>query len=78
MNLREFRQTSGRSFVNTTNDWGFGGYVGILYNKGEYEYLDAKFQYRHSNPTKYERYYIGGEEVSRRVFIESIKVANLK
>jgi len=78
MNLREFRQTSGRSFVNTINDWGYNGYIGIMYSKGKYQYLDAMFHHRFEEPSKYEKYYIGGEEVSRRVFIESIKVANLK
>lgn len=73
MTLQEFKKEATIESVNTTNGWGFGGYYGKKYTLGDLSFCDAKWSYRHTGTSKYDRYYNGSEELTRKEFLSLIE-----
>jgi len=72
MNLKEFKQVAEPHHSNTTNGWGFQGWVGTTYIlKYDGEYLEAnvgKWYYRHLKPDVFETFFIKDTKVTKKEF----------
>lgn len=74
MTLQEFKNIASQEKINTNNDWGFGGKIGVKYTLGNMTYFKGKFCYRHTGTSDATKYQINDHEVNKGQFMLSLEV----